>query len=122
IRPLGPAKIGAEIEEIVLHAGQRSANAFIGDMQQSDANDCVRLVDAAISFDAGVEFRQACAVAERRAPVVAGARVYTIEFHEFSRPCGRVDCPYPRVRRYQRSRKRARSPAILPLTLRAGAA
>src|SRR5262249_18576801 len=81
-RALGPAEIGAEIEEIVLDARQRRAHAVVCDMQQGDADYGVRLIDAAISFDAGVEFRQTRAIAERRASVIAGARVDAIEFHD----------------------------------------
>src|SRR5215472_8920502 len=79
--PLGPAEVAAEIEEVVLNPGQDIANIDILNIQHRDADDRVRLVDAAISRHADVEFWQPRPVTERRAAVVAGASVDPIEFH-----------------------------------------
>jgi hypothetical protein len=86
---LGTAKIGAEVEEIVLNAAQYAANLCIVDVEKCDTDNRIRLVDPAISRDAYVELWQAPPVAERGAAVVAGASVDPIEFHQSFR-CGRV--------------------------------
>src|SRR5208282_4664278 len=87
--PLRTAEIAAEIEEIVLNAGQDIANIGVAYMQQSNADDRVRFVEAAIGRHAHVELRQPRSIAERSAAVVAGASVNPIEFHG-GLPGGRV--------------------------------
>src|SRR6201981_733691 len=78
---LRTAEIATEIEEVVLNSGQDIANIDIGNMQHRNADDRVRLVNAAVGRHADVEFGQPRPVTKRRTAVVAGARVDPIEFH-----------------------------------------
>src|SRR5271155_445977 len=79
--PLWTAQIATEIEEIVLSSAQDVANIGVAYMQQGNADNRVRFVDAAVGCHAHVELRQPRRVAERSATVVAGASVNPIEFH-----------------------------------------
>src|SRR5258708_939083 len=81
VLPFGTAEVAPEVEEIILNVGQHIANDNIVDMQQSYADNGVRLVDAAIGRNARVELRQSRPVTERSAAVIAGACVNPIEFH-----------------------------------------
>jgi hypothetical protein len=78
---LRTAEIATEIEEIVLNMGQDVANIRVAYMQQDNADDRVRFVDAAVGRYAHVELRQPRSIAERSATVVAGASLNPIEFH-----------------------------------------
>ena len=78
---VGEAKIGAEIEQIVLDArehGIERGHAVAG-MQAGEADGGVGLVERAIALDPEIVFRHAPARAERGRAVVAGARVNLAE-------------------------------------------
>ena len=87
--PLRAAELATEIEEIVLNVGQDIANIDIAYMQHRDADDRVRLVDAAIGCHAHVELWQTRSIAERRTAVVAGECKIRSSFMEVFR-CSRV--------------------------------
>ena len=68
-------EIGAEVEELVLDAGEDDANRFRAIRRDDDSDGCVQLVDGAKRGDPVVELGDAASVAERRLPRVASARI-----------------------------------------------
>ena len=74
---VGVAKLGAEIEQIVLDAREHGIEGGIGaaGMDAGKADRGVGLIQRAVALDPKVVFRHAPAGAERGRAVVAGARV-----------------------------------------------
>ncbi|MEZ5769971.1 MAG: hypothetical protein R3D80_21705 [Paracoccaceae bacterium] len=78
---IGPRQIGAEVEEIVLDAGEVGVGAFAG-MKPRRADHRAELVDGAVAgLDPGGVFGRAAHVAERRVAAVAGAGVDLVQHH-----------------------------------------
>jgi hypothetical protein len=74
---LRPAKVGADVEQIILNAGQDGTHRF-RDMARGPADKGVGLIDRAGGRDPDVELRQSGAVAEHSAPVIARAGVHAV--------------------------------------------
>ena len=68
-------EVGADVEQLVLHARKRHAKLRRQVARERDADVRVQLVDDAVRADPRVELRRARAVAEARLPFVAAARV-----------------------------------------------
>jgi hypothetical protein len=77
IFPLGARQVGAQVEQIVLDVAEDVLDTLVLDVQKSDADD----IEGAKGSHADMEFWQACSVAKRRAPVVTGAGVESIDSH-----------------------------------------
>lgn len=71
---LGPAEIGAEIEEVVLDAGQHGLGLALG-MEAGEAEGRIGLVDGAIGLDPEIVLGNAAAVAQRGPALVAAPGV-----------------------------------------------
>jgi hypothetical protein len=85
---VGKAKIGAEVEQIVLNAREHGVERLIvARMQARKTDDGVGLVQCAVGLDPEVVFRHAPSRAERGRAVVAGARVYLVEDNHYHPPC-----------------------------------
>jgi hypothetical protein len=68
-------EVGADVEELVLHALERRAQRVRQLAGKDDAEQRVQLVDDPVRADARVELRRARAVAEARLARVAATRV-----------------------------------------------
>ena len=70
------AQLSAQIEQVVLHAGQALAHCRRQTGHgKHHTNGAVRLVDRAVGLDSGCIFGHSRAIAESRGAIVAGARV-----------------------------------------------
>ena len=79
---VGEAKLGLDVEQIVLDARQRGVELLVGrGVQARDADHRIDLVQRAVGGNAQVVFLAPLAGAERGGAVVAGARVDAIENH-----------------------------------------
>ena len=93
---IGHAKIGAQIEEVVLDAGQHGIE--LGEIRRAgvkpgDADRRIGLVHRAIGLDAQVVLGDALARAQGRVALVAGARVDAIENDHGKAPCQPTPSP-----------------------------
>src|SRR5690606_17317310 len=71
---LGPAKICAEVEKVVLDAPEHVPGVTL-DMQPCHPHRGIRLVDRATGLDPQIVLGDAAPVAEAGAPLVAAARI-----------------------------------------------
>ena len=92
------AKIGADIEEIVLDASERFVVAACG-MQSRQADRGIGFIDFAIGSDAQVILRHTRAIAERSLSAVASARVNLRQLYQVSPTTLTSPCARPSDRR-----------------------